>query len=257
MRRALAVSLLVLGVATSSEAGPITLTDLAGVQFHYVYNGVQQGVIAMAGVQMSNGSGIDQAIDGRVFQAYCADLDGPLPLFDQTVVDATAAPMSTWRDPSDLPSPRTIAGVANAGAQAAWLYGEVATEASSNAITRTALQVALWNVLYDVDFTVSEVIPAIFSIRVMDDDGRQNDLDIIAAADDYLERLRNNLVAANLADATWLQLERQACTGTNCDLQDFIGPHLQPTSVPEPATALLLATGAIGLVASRRRRANS
>jgi hypothetical protein len=249
MRRALGIALLVLGMAASSEAGPITLTDLPSVQFDYVYLGVEQGVFGMAGVQMSNGSGIDGAIDGRLFQAYCVDLDGPLPLFDQTVVDATAAPMTSWSDPSGLASPR-----GNAGAQTAWLYTEFVDEASPDAITRTALQVALWNVLYDVDFTVSEgLAPALFSVRV-DDFQTQNDLDIIEAANGYLGALQANLVAANLADATWLQLRVLDCTGNNCDLQDFIGPGQEVNPVPEPATALLLATGAIGLVASRRRR---
>jgi hypothetical protein len=253
MRRALGISLLVLGVAASAEAGPITLTDLPSVQFDYVYNGVEQGVFGLAGVEMRDGSGIDPAIDARVFQAYCVDLDGPLPLFDRRVVDATAAPMSTWEDPSDLPSPRTIPGVSNAGAQAAWLYSEFVDDASPDAITRTALQVALWNVLYDVDFTVREgLAPAIFSVRV-DDFQTQNDLDIIDAANGYLGALQANLVAANLADATWLQLRVPDCNGNNCDLQDFIGPGQQVNPVPEPASALLLAAGAIGLIATGRR----
>lgn len=246
MRRALGVSLLVLVAAASAEAGPITLTDLPGVQFDYVFNGVEHGVAGLAGVQMSGGSGIDPAIDGRIFEAYCVDLNGSLPFFDERVVDATAASMRTWSDPSGLLSPRL-----NAGAQAAWLYTEFVDDASPSTISRTALQVALWNVLYDADFTVSEsLVPAIFSVRV-DSFQSANDEAIIAAANSYLQALLNNQVAANLADATWLQL--RTCASANCgDIQDFIGPGLAAAPVPEPASALLLLVGVAGGFAGRR-----
>jgi hypothetical protein len=221
MRRVLGIGVLALGLAATAEAGPITVTDL------------------------------DPAIDGIVFDAYCVDLDGPLPLFVETVVEATAAPMGGWSDPSGLLSPRT-----NAGAQAAWLYTEFVDEASPSTIARTALQVALWNVLYDVDFTVAENAnpgpQPIFSVRV-DDFQTVNDEAIIEQADEFLAALAANLAAANLADATWLQLEAP-CTGANCpDIQDMIGPGLTSTPVPEPASALLLMVGVAGGFAGRRR----
>ena len=73
-------------------------------------------------------------------------------------------------------------------------------------------------------------------------------------ANEWLEALQANQLPANLADATWLQLEA-ICGDEDCDdIQDFIGPLQAPTPVPEPASALLLTSAIGGLAATRRRR---
>jgi len=103
---------------------------------------------------------------------------------------------------------------------------------------------AIWNVLYDSDFTVD--IGAFYV--------NANDTAVRAAANGYLNGpsgLTANLPAALLSDATWLQL--QDCSVTPCrDVQDFVGPGAAPMSVPEPTTALLVLVG-IGAAAARRR----
>jgi hypothetical protein len=234
----------------ASQAGPITVDDFRGVFVGY-YSPVTTGESrALLGSSlMSGGSGISPAIDGLTFEAYCVDILGPI--FDPgtpqppATFDATAGAMQDWNKYTDAQD--------NAGSYAAWLYNEyAATNAAIDVntdlgqVSRTALQMAIWNVLYDADFTVESG-----AFRVSD--VSQDDDKVRAVANTYLAALDLNQVVARQANATWLQL--QDCSVTPCrDVQDFVGPGaIQPAPVPEPATMSLFAVG-LGAMGVRRRR---
>jgi PEP-CTERM motif-containing protein len=229
------------GVPAISQAGPITVGDFTGVFVGYFSPLTTGESRAQLGSSlMSNGSGISPAIDGLTFEAYCVDILGPI--FDPgtpqppATFDATAASMQTWNKYGDaLPV---------AGSHASYLYNTNAdTIADDNDnVGRTALQMAIWNVLYDADFTVDT---GAFRVNL-------NDVAVRNAANDYLLNLSLNLPLALASDATWLQL--QDCSVTPCrDVQDFIGPGTQVAPVPEPATMSLFAVG-VAAVAARRVR---
>jgi hypothetical protein len=228
----------------SSAAGPLTLGFWQGVAVRYVSTIAGTGQTVLGSSLATNGSGISPAIDGRTFEAYCVDINGPV--FDGIgpyTYEATAASMTAW----DIHPPPL--GRALAGNYVAWLYTELAQDIATadDDVGRTALQMAIWNVLFDTDFSVSA------------DDGdfwisNVGSNDVLSVANGYLGLLNDNLVDASLADATWLQL-RLNNSSNSPDVQDFIGPlAMSTTPVPEPGTLVLLASGLVAGGWQRRRR---
>ncbi len=242
--RILIAALCVLCLAPgSARAGSIVVGDFIGVDVGY-FSPVTAGesrATALGSVPMSGGSGVSAAINGLSFEAYCIDILGPI--FDPgtpqpgATFDATAASMINY----------TVYGGASprAGAYVAWLYNQYASAIATadDNLARTGLQMAIWNTLYDSDFTVDGG-----AFKVSDQDTA-----VRAAANAYLSALSSNSTAASVADATWLQL--QDCSSGTCkDVQDFVGPAAAATPVPEPGTFALMGIGVAGLALSRRRR---
>jgi hypothetical protein len=139
-------------------------------------------------------------------------------------------------------------GITGAGRAAAWLYTEITKEfdpTTPRAIDRTALQIAIWNALFDGDTTVSATNGGIFYVS---DDRHTGVTDL---ANGYLQRLASADISA--ADASWIQLNNISTDGRSA--QDFIGPLASAQPVPEPSAALLLGMGVLSLAAFRSRKA--
>ena len=202
-------------------------------------------------VDMSQGTLLGPPLDApNTFEAYCVDFNtavfGPTLPDPPGLYDATRGDMSDWVDGSGL----TANG---SGERAAWLYNEFATTFDPDATSdlgkrqRSALQMAIWNGLYDSDFTV-------VNTGVLGNDTYfvEDNQTLTVLADSYLLALALAGPSVAGSDAAWLQL-----TANGIDAQDFIGPGLPegpPNDVPEPGAGVLLGMGAMSLAAFRSRK---
>jgi hypothetical protein len=261
VRTALVVGALAIAFPSAARAGTIQLdSNFIGLNIHYQFNGELAEPFTLGPVQMSHGAELNDTLNGAEFEAYCADIltdvlnTGNQPGVGGTY-DATADLMSNWVDPQEPPLPSPEDG----RLRAAWLYQEYADDfADADDLQgRTALQLAIWNVLYDTDFSVAPVGGGNFSVSLNQYDGNNQvpitDVDQLASYNLIATRANILLDAVRVADLTgidaaWIKLD----AGTT-PAQDFIGPA---KTVPEPGSLLLLGTGlgAIGIFRSRKLR---
>ena len=230
--RVLAFLSLLLAVPTVAAAGPILVhvgSENPGSPYATIY---AQGTLA-DGLQVMVGS-VRFTGDLGTFDAYCVDINHyltPDHWYDVSSVDA----MSNW-GLSD-PVVRAASSPSDAGARAAVLFNTFG--GATDSLTRWALQVAIWNALYDTD---TDVATGAFRISTGYAAG-------VARADDLLQALAG--WDGSSVDAGWIRLADGPGNGT----QDFIA-----APVPEPATGWLMGAGLSALLGSvalvrRRRRA--
>lgn len=264
VRTVVLVGLSALTFPATARAGSIFLgNDFFGSNVHYFFSGTTYKPFTLGSVTMSEGAGLGPSLDApNSFEAYCIDIN--TDVFESSIglpeppatYSAEAALMSGWSDPSGL---ITLPG---AGSRAAWLYNTYAATFSATQLDeRSALQLALWNTLYDVDFSVSPSAGNFYvSVATADTAGNAASYAAIASlANGFLTDLQNNLGQAALSDAAWLQLSvttpaTETEPAKTIDAQDFIGPLTPATPVPEPGAGMLLGMGIASLAAFRSRK---
>ena len=217
---------LVLGAAvavTPAQADTVDVSAFTGLGVTltspYWNTGTTAGSVTISDVQ-----GLAPLANGASFISFCVDLQHTItPPLNNT--PAALDLMSEW-DGYDVFTPQ-----ANAGRYAAWLYNTYASTAMTTT-QRAGLGLAIWNVLYDNDFTV-------LSGTFMS----SNEY----GANTFLSGLNANLDKAALADAYWLRLYPVG-GDPNAAPQDFIAP------IPDGGMTLMLLGGAlVGLGALRRK----
>ena|GEM_PF-2617303 len=213
-----------LGTA-SATAGPITINV-----------GSFSGGSAVINAPGTLANGLDVVLgsvlitgDLGTFQSYCVDLQhydlsGP----NQTVVNT----MNNWNNTA-VPAHADLGGGA-----ASWLYNTYGLAAVGNQAKEAALSLAIWNVLYDNDFTVLGGTG--FSVSSLSNQTYGT------LANQYLASLQTAMTqGVTLPNDLWLQTANVSQNYA----QDFIAP------VPEPATlSLLVIALACGAVFVRKER---
>ncbi|HEY3884738.1 MAG TPA: PEP-CTERM sorting domain-containing protein [Vicinamibacterales bacterium] len=169
--------------------------------------------------------------DLGTFASYCVDLQH----YDVQGANVTTVnTMDNWSNTA-VPAHQDLGGGA-----ASWLYNTYAAGAVGNQTDEAALSLAIWNSLYDNDFTV--LSGSGFYVSSL------SNASYGSLADSYLGSLQTYLNSgAPLPDDLWLQ----TADSSPHYAQDFIAP------VPEPGTLVLLATGVAGAVTRRRTRRQS
>jgi len=255
------VGALAMAFPSAARAATITLsTGFQGSAETFVVAG-QSGGFLIGSALASQTTELGDLDTLTPFEVFCVDFHTDITL--PATFDAVRDSMGNWADPSGL----TANG---SGERAAWLYQHILPTldpipedqglVEPSLEQRAALQIAIWNALYDSDFTVANNSAAdnhtYLTTHFATDPATRTSDDIIHAAvfslaNTYLGQLESaspdDLTAA-LSKTSWLQLTSQDDHTTR--VQDVIGPA---NAVPEPGSLLLLGTGLASLTAFRRK----
>src|SRR4051812_36848784 len=173
VRTAIVIGALAVAFPSAARAGSITIaSDFTGLQVHYEFNGVLAQPLSFGSVTMTGGTGLNDALNGVDFEAYCADIQTDVITPEASAItgvtyQADVAPMSSWQDPNGNVSP------ADGNRRAAYLYDRYVDPTSADALAagdlegRSALQLAIWNVLYDQDFSVATTNGGNFHVSLL------------------------------------------------------------------------------------------
>ncbi len=205
----------------SAKAYTLSYTGLnLGQNVTIKVNGVQKaGFAGQIGWQFTGSAGTPTGYSNS-FYAYCCSLENNL----QTPMDVNIRSTNDLTRNNNSP---------NTGVKAAWLFNTYANQVNSNT-TAAALQVAIWESLYDTSYSMS----AGYFQLVTSDSALTNQVNT------YLNALNSNFTATT---ATWFQPTNPS------NAQDMLGAAAVST-VPEPGTMSLLAcSGLSGLCVLRRR----
>lgn len=222
MKRLALAFLLLAVMARSATAGPVTIV-IAGEtgQSVTIY---APGTLAAGGIATTAGAFLITGGDLGSFDAYCVDLKHYISV--PGTFGANPALMSSW---SAGPLAGPDSGAAG-GALAAWLFNTYSASAST-AADQAALQLAIWEVLYDTTDKDVKTGPGFYATG--------NTATLNAA-----NALLAGLPSSYSGDAAWLQV---LDTHTNYTQDVMGGP------VPDGGMTLLLLGGAlVGLGALRR-----
>ena len=258
------VAVLAVVFPSPARAGTISIdTAFRGYGATFVVAGQGPESFVIGSLKVSQASELGTLDDLESFEAFCVDfsssiLDAPPP----AVYNADLDTMTAWQD-GHTPEPLEANG---SGQRAAWLYNEYVPQLAAlpedptldslGRLQRAALQMAIWNALYDDDFTVTQNSQANNHTYMVDNPLSTVDNDVMLLANQYLQGiagiggLEHAGASVDAADAAWLKL--RYLDGT--DAQDLIGPVAATQPVPEPSAALLLGMGVLSLAAFRSRK---